>query len=295
MYEDKFIAFVDILGFKELVDRSETTVEYILELTGRFGSSTEEDFARYGPTTCPCAPHIAGDLNFRVTQISDCAVISAEESSAGLINLVHHCYKIAFRFLKVGHLCRGYITRGKIYHTDTQFFGPGYQRAYERENKVSTFQRHAADTGTPFIEIDPEVCSYVAEQTDSCVRTVFGRLTERDGKSAAISPFFALKAIPDIVIDKDSDFAVCKGQVQIARDNILRLLSQLEKQEASLSSEEMQRKIAEDRLERDRADARIRRKIEHIKRKLREVLALKDKQAEMIDLLSQPLSQRFPL
>jgi len=282
MYEDKFIAFVDILGFKELVKRSEEggdnapTVEYILDLMGRFGSSKEEDFARFGPTTCPCAPHNAVDLNFRATQISDCVVISAEASPAGLINLVHHCYKIAFRFLKVGHLCRGYITRGNIYHTDTQFFGTGYQCAYEyeRDRKVTAFQRDAADTGTPFIEIDPAVRSYVAEQPDSCVKTVFGRLTESDGRSTAISPFVALKTMLNNAIDQDLDAEVLKGRVQMVCDNILRLLSQLENAKAT-------------------ADDGGRGKIEHIERKLREVLALKDKHLEMIDFLSQPFPQRF--
>ena len=205
-YEEKFIAFVDILGFKELVKRSEKggdnapTIEYILELLGKFGSSSGEDFDRYGPTTCPCAPRNARDLNFRVTQISDCAVISAEVSPAGLINLVHYCYKIAFRFLNAGHTCRGYITRGNIYHTDAQIFGTGYQRAYEHESKgkVLIFRRDAADKGTPFIEIDPEVCRYVTEQPDNCVKTVFRKLTESDGKRTAISPFFALKMLPDI-------------------------------------------------------------------------------------------------
>jgi len=261
VYEDKFIAYVDILGFKELVKRSEKgsenapTVDYIFELMRRFGSSNDEDFDRYGPTVCPCAPHSSLNLNFRVTQISDCAVISAETSPAGLINLVHHCYKIAFRFLKLGHLCRGYITRGNIVHTDTQFFGTGYVRAYESESKVSIFRRNADDKGTPFIEIDPQVRSYVAEQPDVCVKTVFGRLTEGHGSRTAISPLFALKSIPDIVI--------------------LRLLSQLEKQEAE-------------------TDASVRGKIEHITRKLREALSLKEKQVEMIDFLSQPFSQKFP-
>lgn len=282
MYEDKFIAYVDILGFKELVERSEKggdnapTVEYILELTGKFGSSKEEDFDRYGPTTCPCAPHNARNLNFRATQISDCVVVSAEASPAGLINLVYHCYKIAFRFLKVGHTCRGYITRGNIYHTDAQFFGTGYQQAYDHESKgkVLIFQREAADEGTPFIEIDPRVCSYVAEQGDSCVKTVFAQLTESDGKRTAISPFFALKMLPDTVVDEDFDPTVLKGQFQMVRDSILRLLSQLENAKIT-------------------ANADGRGKIDHIERKLREVLAMKDKQAEITDFLSQPLSQKF--
>jgi hypothetical protein len=271
-YEDKFIAFVDILGFTDLVERP-ASVEYILELTGKFGSSKEEDFARYGPATCPCAPHDARDLNFRVTQISDCAVISAEVSPAGLINLVHHCYKIAFRFLKAGHTCIGYITRGDIYHTDAQFFGPGYQRAYDHasKGKVLIFQRNAADKGTPFIEIDSDVCRYVAEQPDNCVKTVFGKLTESDGKSTAIWPFFAIETMLDIAIAQDLDAEGLRAQVQMVCDNILRLLSQLENAKAT-------------------ANNGGRRKIEHIERKLREVLDLKDKHLEVIDFLSQPLS-----
>jgi hypothetical protein len=79
------------------------------------------------------------DLNFRVTQISDCAVISAARSPAGLTTLVHHCYRVAFRLLLLDSLCRRYITHGKIIHTDTQFFGTGYIHAYENERKVSVF------------------------------------------------------------------------------------------------------------------------------------------------------------
>ncbi len=50
-YEDKFIAFVDILGFKNIVERSQhggagaPTVEWILELIKAFGSSHEEEHA----------------------------------------------------------------------------------------------------------------------------------------------------------------------------------------------------------------------------------------------------------
>src|SRR5690242_13343286 len=128
MYQDKFIAFVDILGFSELVMKSEAggdgapDAKYILDLTGKLGSAKERDhFAKYGPTHCPCAPYLSKDLDFRVTQISDCVVISAEVSPAGVINLLQHCFGIAIQILQAGHLCRGYITRGSIVHTDKQF------------------------------------------------------------------------------------------------------------------------------------------------------------------------------
>lgn len=335
VYEDKFIAFVDILGFTRLVERSEEggdgapTIEYILDLIGKFGSSTDEDFAKYGPTTCPCAPHNSRDLNFRVTQISDCAVISAEASPAGLINLIQHCYKIAFRFLKIGHLCRGYVTRGNIVHTEIHLFGTGYMRAFNREKTVSIFTRdatavfgsaptaarhsrkfHAAiaaaradhwnlrwvaaavracssrlcaglrcarpspDTGTPFIEIDPKVFSYVAGQPDVCVKRVFDRLTESDGEIRAVWPLFALKMMPDMAINNESDLVIWKEHVQTVRQIILRLLSQLEESEVT-------------------ANTGGRRKIEHLKIKLREVLAFKEQQLENGDFLIQPYPKKL--
>jgi hypothetical protein len=282
MYEDKFIAFVDILGFSDLVLRSENggddapTVEYLIDLTKMLGSSKErEHFAKYGPTVCPCAPYNARDLSFRVTQISDCVVVSAEVSPAGLINLMQHCFGISMKLLIAGHLCRGYITRGKIFHTDTQFFGTGYIRAYNNERKVSIFRVNGLEEGTPFIEIHPEVRTYVADQPDACVKTVFGRMTETDGHSTAISPFPALKRIPATVIDKNFDPVRWKAQVQIARENRSRLLSQLEKAEATLELADAV------------AATRARTKIEHYKRKIREVLACKDEEIEMLDRLSQ--------
>lgn len=279
MYEDKFIAFVDVLGFSELVERSEKggegapTAQYLLALTQKLGSSKERDhFAKYGPTTCPCAPHNAKDLNFRVTQISDCVVVSAEVSPAGLINLMHHCFGISIHLLTAGHLCRGYITRGSIVHTDAQFMGTGYMRAFDNEHRVSIFQIDRADEGTPFIEIDPEVCRYAAEQPDECVKTMFKRMTESDGTNTAISPFPALKKLPATVIDRNFDPAQWKAKIQVARENMLRLMAQLEGLEGSSSD-------------------RARRKIDHYKRKIKEILAAKDKDDEQLDLLSKPFSR----
>jgi len=276
-YTEKFVAYVDILGFKELVRRSEEggegapTLDYVLQLTRLFGSVNDEDFAKYGPTTCPCAPCIARDLNFRLTQASDGVVISSEISPAGLINLVAHCYKTMVRFLEVGHLCRGYLTRGNLAHEGVNFIGTGFHRAFENEKSVSTFQIDLSDKGTPFIEIDPAVCGYVSEQTDSCVKTIFGRLTESDGQSTAITPFYFFRMMPSMPLDNPVAY---KEQVRFVCDVVLRLLARLEEAEAT-------------------APAAGRRKIEHHKRKLREVLALKDKQLEAMDGLSQPFPRRW--
>ncbi len=96
-FKDKFIGFVDILGFKELVDAAEAgmgmSLTQLLEILNDLGSLEDQaHFKKYGPTTCPESTYVQRDLNFRLTQISDCVVVSSEVSPAGLINLVSHCW-----------------------------------------------------------------------------------------------------------------------------------------------------------------------------------------------------------
>jgi hypothetical protein len=89
-------------------------------------------------------------------------------------------------------MVRGYITRGRIYHTGKHFMGTGYQSAYQAEGGVSAFKFKADEVGTPYVEIDPTVSEYVANETDECVREMFGRYVKRDGEVAAIFPFQVL-------------------------------------------------------------------------------------------------------
>jgi hypothetical protein len=273
-YQDKFIAFVDILGFEDLVERSgETdpnapTAEYILSLTDEFALAAQGP-GRLALIVCPCAARITQDLDFRVTQVSDSVVISAETSPAGAINLVGRCYGIMVRLLKLGHLCRGYVTRGKIFHSATRLFGPGYQRAYKGEKSVSTFHASAEDRGTPFIGIDPVVGKFITEQGDDCLRKMFARFAETDGTSFAITPFLFLRILFGSVFD--NDFST-KGEVtmQQIRDIVCRLVLQLDE-------------IGK------HADARGRSKIEHWTTKLNQII---NRNEEDFDMIRHPRGHR---
>ena len=144
-FKDKFIGFVDILGFKELVKAAEAeagmSLARILEILSDLGSRKDRaNIERYGPSICPKSTYIQRDLDFRLTQISDCAVISTEISPAGVINLISHCSGTVLRLLAKGILCRGYITRGSVFHTDTQFIGSGYEKASSQEKHVTAFR-----------------------------------------------------------------------------------------------------------------------------------------------------------
>ena len=274
-FEDKFIAFVDILGFKDMVKAAEIgsgDLSHLLKLTKMLGSAEDRQRVANGQTICPQSKHISKDLSFKLTQVSDCVVISAEASPAGFINLVHHCFGVAMQFLMGGHQCRGVLTRGNIHHSDSHVIGTGYIAAFQKEPNVSVFRADEGESGTPFIQIEPEVVRYANECGDRCVIEMFQRMTKTDGTFAAIWPFEALANIPAAIVDSSFDPRRCKESVQRSRVFRTEALKQFEIAEERAKSEE------------------VRRKIGHFKRGLQDVLArLDEKEKRLDDMISTGL------
>jgi len=195
VFKDKFVGFVDILGWKEKVKAAEAgtgmSLVELKEALKELGTPEDQNkFKKYGPTTCPESTYIQRDLDFQLTRISDCVVVSTEISPAGVINLVNHCWGTVIRLLTKGIMCRGYITRGPFYHTnELEMIGSGYQEALDKEPQVSAFKRKADERGTPFVEVDPTVCNYVRDHGDSCVKEMFSRYVKEDGTVTALFPF----------------------------------------------------------------------------------------------------------
>ena len=193
-FSDKFLAYIDVLGFKTLVasaeDGSGLPLTELVDLLSLLGKGTERArFEAHGPSTCPEAPFVERHLDFRVTQISDCAIVSAEVSPAGAINLISHCWGAVIELLAKGIMCRGYIKRGRVFHTDRQIIGSGYQAAFVAESQVSAFGREANERGTPYVEVDPDVVNYIESQPDACVKMMFGRMVKSDGSTTVLFPF----------------------------------------------------------------------------------------------------------
>lgn len=194
-FTEKFIGYIDVLGFTNLVKSAEAgdgmTLPALLDLLKHLGTTESRDrYVKHGPHICPQAPFIQRDLDFQITQVSDCVVVSTEISPAGVINLVSHCWVAVLELLMSGIMCRGYITRGSIYHTGAQVIGSGYNRAFAMEKHgISAFRREADDRGTPFVEIDRAVGDYVEGCGDGCVKEMFSRQMESDGSVAALFPF----------------------------------------------------------------------------------------------------------
>jgi hypothetical protein len=194
-FTGKFIGYVDVLGFTKLVRSAEAgdgmKLPALLDLLKHLGTAESRNhYVKHGPHICPQAAFIQRDLDFRITQLSDCVVVSAEISPAGVVNLVGHCWAAVLELLLSGIMCRGYISKGSIYHTGDQVIGSGYNRAFAMEKHgISAFRREADERGTPFVEIDQAVCDYVNECGDGCVREMFSRQVESDGSVTALFPF----------------------------------------------------------------------------------------------------------
>jgi len=193
-FQEKFIAFIDILGFKSLVNSAENNgdvnLKDIAEALEHLGSRKDlERIKKHGPNICPQSKCINKDVGFILTQVSDCAIISSEISPLGALTLVNHCWTAVIDLLMKGFMCRGYITKGKIYHTSDHVIGSGYQDAYSKESEVSAFKQEADERGTPYVEVDPAVCGYIENTNDRCCKEMFSRYVKKDGDTTVLFPF----------------------------------------------------------------------------------------------------------
>jgi hypothetical protein len=206
-FKDKFIAYVDILGWKNFVEEAEAetnnmSLQVLVGLLDKLGSKEDRhNFVVYGPMICPESSYVQRGLDFQLSQAYDCVVVSVEVSPAGVINLINHCWKVVMGLLGKGVMCRGYITRGLIFHTERYCIGTGHQKVLEREKMVSAFKRKADEDGTPFVEVDASVCHYIESGSDSCVKEMFSRYVKNDGELVALFPIQRL--VHEFAIRKD--------------------------------------------------------------------------------------------
>lgn len=273
---NKFIAFVDILGFSSAVERIDNggslSLEALAEAARLLGSVDDIKAIRaHGPSICPNAHRFQHDVDFQLTQVSDCVVISTEVSPSGVITIIEYCWKAVFGLLRRGLMCRGHVRQGNIYHRDGVFIGPGYQEAVNREKAVAAFKRDADDRGTPFVELDASVIDYVASCGDQCVVTMYERMVKEGEGVAAIFPFKRYGKLAGFSIEaqfQDFDRDRARASVEAARQRLRSLRS------------ELRRHV-------DPANARAVWKLEHYEHALEDELRTFDDLDEMIEVLAQ--------
>jgi hypothetical protein len=131
-YEERIVAFIDVLGFAELVETSEidpvarTRIEKLI--------ATDQLFERFLKNMRPLV-----DAAF----FSDSFVLSARAESA--IYLFREAGYLCRHLLTLGFVFRGAIVAGSLHHQDRTIVGPAFVKAYRLERDVAIYPRVIID------------------------------------------------------------------------------------------------------------------------------------------------------
>jgi hypothetical protein len=136
MYQDRVLAYIDILGFSE-------TIKSTIDENGVENEAETEKISAL--LEALQAPGI--QINDKVaSQFSDTIVISYPmETEAGVIRIIFDILFKCVAVLRKGCLLRGAVVCGKLYHKDSQIFGPALVKAYNMENKLAIYPRIILD------------------------------------------------------------------------------------------------------------------------------------------------------
>jgi hypothetical protein len=148
--KEKYIAFVDVLGFKNLVNKIEKKETY----DSSFHNTDKDTFGTINKfyEQVSIENYLEKDNeDLQITCISDCLIISATSYS----NILRFLFYLQNNLLCQDYdnnklLTRGYLTKGKFIHDTSKnlIFGEAYQRAYLAEENEAI---------NPRIIVDPKI------------------------------------------------------------------------------------------------------------------------------------------
>ena len=131
-FEERAVAFLDVLGFSNLVSRAQTMPPDLKTLQG-LRAVLDSHVQLDNRTLAPSVPkNVAPKYIF----ISDSIIISSplrQGDYSGLAVVAVKTIQIAQKLLRSGHLLRGGISVGPVWHDETNIFGTGYIEAFKTE------------------------------------------------------------------------------------------------------------------------------------------------------------------
>jgi hypothetical protein len=140
IYSERYVAFVDILGFSEIVRNSEHSPHQAAELV----RVLERIRARASGAAIKRTDEMLGD-DFKAQSFSDTIVLSEAATETGLKYLLFSVENLVLDLLAQGILTRGGIARGLMHHSDAIAFGPAFLAAYHLELNIAKYPRIVVD------------------------------------------------------------------------------------------------------------------------------------------------------
>ena len=133
-YQEKYVAFLDILGFKEIVKSSSNKYD-------NHGKSKIHQALRYMNIIAEMNDQAANNINKEnvIRHISDSIILSYPVHNFEL--LLENVATLQFNLAEYGMYLRGTITLGEVFDEDGPIYGPGIIEAYELESSHAIYPR----------------------------------------------------------------------------------------------------------------------------------------------------------
>ncbi len=147
-YEERIIAFVDILGAKDLIKNDPSNILDLICHLSTYGA--EGGLMQAYPKTLFASKsnHRENWLKFDVATFSDSIAISfpllTSDNKSNLENLRALCIGLTLVYVEAFSkkiLLRGSITKGSLYHKWNTIIGEALVNAYEMEQKIAFYPR----------------------------------------------------------------------------------------------------------------------------------------------------------
>jgi|SRR5579859_3240480 len=134
-YAERYCGFVDILGFRQLVNG--------LSAEGEEWQSMRRLLERlHNPPKDLMSHHeLTAGSDIRIQSISDAIAISTLPTPGGLYQMFNVLEDVALTFLIGGYFVRGAIVKGMLYHDEKMVFGEALTEAYRLESEIVRFPR----------------------------------------------------------------------------------------------------------------------------------------------------------
>ena len=159
-YNQSYLAFVDILGWKNIVNQIGGDFDRFDDIICAFNAlqshESEDEYVRSlssdVPVNLPPPQHLVA---------SDTIILSTSDNAHALLALILRCGKLCADLLSRGFLTRGAIVRGLLYHRGQVIFGEALSNAYKLEQRSARYPR---------ILISEEVYTRIMESTVGFLR-----------------------------------------------------------------------------------------------------------------------------
>ena len=141
-YQERYVLFLDILGFKSIVEQIEIGTDLHLEKLNAITEflitmNEEQAMAQVQQDLA------ADDAIYSI--FSDSVVISVAATKGGMVSLLARVMGIPMRWMREGIFVRGAITKGRLLHTPELLVGSAVIRAYKMESTLAQYPRIVID------------------------------------------------------------------------------------------------------------------------------------------------------